>query len=198
MTPAPDHTPTAFPELLARAGRGDEAAIAELVGRCGPQVRAAAAAASGPAVRPYLDSADLCRTVRRCVRLGLRSRRYDVSDPDKLVSLAVTTLRRRAARGWRLRRHHLTTAIADPDALADLLTSLSAPVPSGDARFRDEVRHLCHLLDETDRRVLDLRSRDRTTAAVAADLGLSPVALRVRLTRLRQRLAAAGVVIDWL
>jgi DNA-directed RNA polymerase specialized sigma24 family protein len=51
------------------------------------------------------------------------------------------------------------------------------------------VRHLCAGLDETDRRMLELRLHDRSTAEIAAALGLSAVVLRVRLTRLRQRLA---------
>jgi hypothetical protein len=33
---------------------------------------------------------------------------------------------------------------------------------------------------------------------MAREVGLSPVALRVRLTRLRQRLRAAGVMDEWL
>ena len=42
------------------------------------------------------------------------------------------------------------------------------------------------------------RAYDDPTAEVAEQIGISPVALRVRMTRLRQRLAAAGVVTDWL
>jgi DNA-directed RNA polymerase specialized sigma24 family protein len=35
-------------------------------------------------------------------------------------------------------------------------------------------------------------------AECAAELGLSAVAFRVRLTRLRQRLRGAGILDDWL
>ncbi len=35
-----------------------------------------------------------------------------------------------------------------------------------------------------------------TTAEVAEELGIHPVALRVRWTRLRQRLSEAGVLLD--
>jgi DNA-directed RNA polymerase specialized sigma24 family protein len=43
-----------------------------------------------------------------------------------------------------------------------------------------------------------LRLQDYTPQEIGADLGLSAVALRVRLTRLRQRLRAVGVLDDWL
>jgi RNA polymerase sigma-70 factor (ECF subfamily) len=131
---------------------------------------------------------------------GLRGGRFDLATPDNLVALAVTMVRRKAARHWRrLRRQRRLDG--DPGAdLPSLLTSLSSPQPdpAGAAQFADAVRHLCASLDETGRRLLELRLDGYSTAEVAAELGLSDVALRVRMTRLRQRLRAAGVLDDWL
>jgi DNA-directed RNA polymerase specialized sigma24 family protein len=45
---------------------------------------------------------------------------------------------------------------------------------------------------------MDMRLQGHSTAEIAAALELSPVALRVRMTRLRQRLRASGVFDDWL
>jgi RNA polymerase sigma-70 factor (ECF subfamily) len=156
----------------------------------------------GPALRPYLDSVDLVQSVHKSLMLGLRRNAYDISNPDKLVALTLTMLRRKAARHWRRlqRQQRLSGAPNDSDTLADVLTSLSSPEtdPARDAEFRDQVRHVCKHLDDTERRILELRSQDYTTAEVAEQIGISGVALRVRMTRLRQRLAAAGVVTDWL
>lgn len=199
--PAPD-PPADFAELMARAGRGDEAALAELSRQYEPKVRVVARVLLGPALRPYLDSADLVQSVHKSLMLGLRRNQFDISHPDKLVALTLTMLRRKAARHWRRlqRQQRLSSAPSDSDTLADVLTSLSSPEsdPARDAEFRDEVRHVCKHLDDTERKILDLRSKDYTTAEVAEQIGISAVALRVRMTRLRQRLAAAGVVTDWL
>jgi RNA polymerase sigma factor (sigma-70 family) len=198
-----DQTPSEFADLMARAGRGDEDALAELSRQYEPKVRVVARVLLGPALRPYLDSVDLVQSVHKSLMLGLRRNQYDISDPDKLVALTLTMLRRKAARHWRRlqRQQRLSgAAAADSSTLADVLTSLSSSGsdPARDAEFRDQVRHVCRHLDETERRILELRSQDYTTAEVAEQVGISPVALRVRMTRLRQRLAAAGVVTDWL
>jgi RNA polymerase sigma factor (sigma-70 family) len=140
--------------------------------------------------------------VHRSLLLGLRGNKFDVSTPENLLGLALTMVRRKAARQWRhLRRQQRldagTTAGGD---LAELLASLSSPHPdpAQAAQFNDQVRQLCTNLDEGERRMLDLRLQGHSTAEIAGQLGLHPVALRVRLTRLRQRLRAAGVLDDWL
>jgi RNA polymerase sigma-70 factor (ECF subfamily) len=189
-----------FAALLERARRGDRAAMAELTARYESRVRIVARVLLGPALRPYLDSVDLVQSVHRSLMVGLRDDRFDLATPDNLVALAVTMVRRKAARHWRrLRRQRRVDG--DPGAdLPSLLTSLSSPQPdpAGAAQFADAVSHLCASLDETGRRLLELRLQGYSTAEMAAELGLSDVALRVRMTRVRQRLRAAGVLDDWL
>ena len=84
--------------------------------------------------------------------------------------------------------------------LAGLLVSLGStePDPARTAQFHDQVQSLCAGLNEAERRLLELRAQGYTPAEAAAELGLSAVAFRVRLTRLRQRLRDAGVLDDWL
>jgi DNA-binding CsgD family transcriptional regulator len=53
-------------------------------------------------------------------------------------------------------------------------------------------------LNEAERRLLEMRMEGHSLAEVAQELGLSAVALRVRLTRLRQRLRSARVLDEWL
>ena len=52
-------------------------------------------------LRPYLDSLDLVQSVHKSLLLGLRSDKFDISNPEKLVALALTMVRRKAARHWR-------------------------------------------------------------------------------------------------
>lgn len=199
---AEEPTPSEFADLMARAGAGEESALAELARRYEPKVRLVARVLLGPALRPYLDSVDLVQSVHKSLLIGLRKNQYDVSSPDKLIALTLTMLRRKAARHWRRlqRQQRLSGAPADSDTLADVLTSLSGHEadPAQVAEFRDSIRRLCQHLDETERRILDLRSQDYTTAEVAEQIGLNAATLRVRMTRLRQRLQTAGVSTDWL
>ena len=70
--------------------------------------------------------------------------------------------------------------------------------PAREAEFRDAARKLYSHLGETEQRIIDLRMQGHTTDEVAARLGLNPIALRVRMTRLRKRLEETGVLADWL
>ncbi len=199
MPDAPD-----FPALLARAGTGDAAALNELVRQYEPKVRIVARVLLGPALRPYLDSVDLAQSVHKSVVTGLRDQRFAFANPDELVGLAITILRRKAAKHWRHLQRQRRLSGVNPDQpggdLAGVLTALSCPEsdPAAEVQFRDQVDHLCAHLDAAERQILDQRLEGYTPAEIADRIGVSRVALRVRLTRLRQRLQAAGVVTDWL
>jgi CRP-like cAMP-binding protein len=52
--------------------------------------------------------------------------------------------------------------------------------------------------DETDRRMMELRLQGYSPAEIAAELRLHPIAARVRMSRLRQRLRTAGLLDEWL
>ena len=98
------------------------------------------------------------------------------------------------------RQRRLDSGAAETSPLASILISLSSPEPdpARAAQFNDQVRHLCENLNEAERRLLELRMQGHSPAEAASELGLSAVAFRVRQTRLRQRLRAAGVLDDWL
>jgi RNA polymerase sigma factor (sigma-70 family) len=188
---------TEFTALLARARGGDRDALADLTREYEAKVRVVARVLLGPALRPYLDSLDLVQSVHRTLLLGLRRDSFDVSTPERLLALAVTLVRRKVARQWRQsRRQHRLDGARDPGSLADFLASLSGPGddPVQAAERRDQVEHLCANLTEAERRLVELRGQGYSPAEVARELGLSDVALRVRLTRLRRRLRAAGIL----
>jgi RNA polymerase sigma-70 factor (ECF subfamily) len=191
-----------FGALLARARAGEEDALAQLARMYEPEVRIVAHVRLGPALRPYLDTLDLVQTVHRSLMLGLRHNKFDISGPDKLIALALTMVRRKVARHWRRlkRQQRLSSGPATQEDLAGLLSSLSAPHedPAGNVQFDDAVRHVCANLDETERRVVRLRLQGYSTAEAARELGLDADVLRVRLSRLRQRLRRAGILTEWL
>jgi RNA polymerase sigma-70 factor (ECF subfamily) len=191
-----------FADVLARARLGDREALTLLVQQYEPKVRLVARVLLGPALRPYLDSVDLVQSLHKSLLLGLRQGKFAISGPDGLLALALTLVRRKVARHWRhlQRQRRLGSGSAETGSLAEVLTSLSSPrdEPSQAAQFRDQVEHLCAHLNETERRLLEMRLEGYTTAEIALALGLSTVALHVRMTRLRQRLRASAVLDDWL
>jgi RNA polymerase sigma-70 factor (ECF subfamily) len=133
--------------------------------------------------------------------LGLRDQKYTLAGPENLLALALTLVRRKVARQWRkLKRQERHSGETARDNLAQTLVVWSRPQddPAQAAQFRDQVEHLCRSLSAAERRLLELRSLGYTPAECAAELDVSDVAFRVRLTRLRQRLRTAGVLDDWL
>jgi RNA polymerase sigma factor (sigma-70 family) len=199
----PDAPAGDFADILRLAAAGDPAALQRLVAEYEPKVRIVARVLLGPALRPYLDSADLAQSVHLSIVAGLRDQRFRLAGPDDLIGLAVTVLRRKAAKQWRhLQRQRRLSGDGSRsrDGLSGTLAALSGggTDPAAEAQFRDQLDHLCAHLDESEQRVLALRLDGFTPAEIADQIGVSRVALRVRLTRLRQRLTAAGVVTDWL
>ena len=194
-------TPEEFTALLARARNGDQEALTQLVTQYESKVRLVARVLLGPALRPYLDSLDLVQSVHRSLLVGLRQDKFELSTPEHLIALTLTMVRRKVARQWRhlQRQKRLECAACETGSLGDVLISLSGSRedPSRIAQFNDQVEHLCANLNDAERRLLELRVQGYSLPEIAEDLGLSAVALRVRLTRLRQRLQGAGVLDDW-
>src|SRR5262245_46280357 len=167
---------------MARAAAGDVAAQDELVRQYEPKVRLVARVLLGPALRPYLESADLTQSVHKSIIVGLTEKKFDIADPDQLIGLALTVLRRKAAKHWRhLQRQQRLSgdkSARSTDDIANVLTSLSSggEDPAEQAQFRDQLRHICDELDETERRVIDLRLEGYMLSEIADLIGVSRVA----------------------
>lgn len=190
-----------FADLIARAAGGDADALDALARQYEPKIRLVARVLLGPSLRPYLDSADLTQSVHKSILIGLRDEKFRVDGPEQLVGLALTVLRRKAARHWRhLQRQQRLSGAGGDEARARAVADPIGPAadPADEAQFRDQVRQLTAHLDEVERRILELRLEGHSSPEIAERTGLSAVNIRVRMTRLRQRLHAAGVTTDWL
>jgi RNA polymerase sigma-70 factor (ECF subfamily) len=198
MAGAPDD----FAHLLERARQGDRHALVQLVGQYESKVRLVARYLLSPSLRPYLDSVDLVQSVHRTLLMGLREDKFEFSTPEHLMALALTLVRRKVARQWRRmqRQQRLESGTASSANLPELLSSLCSPQadPAQAAQLQDQIQHVCEQLDEPDRRLLELRLQGYSPAEVADQIGLNVNAMYVRLSRLRQRLRAAGVLDDFL
>jgi RNA polymerase sigma-70 factor (ECF subfamily) len=143
---------------------------------------------------------DIVQSVHRSLLVGLRDQKFDIRSPDKLVALASLMVRRKVARKWRMHRRELQRTIsgAESDDLAEILSALASPVadPASVAAWNDQLAHFCGNLTPLERQMLQLRLDGNTSTEVAQELGMHPVAIRVRWTRLRQRLHDAGILLD--
>ena len=190
-----------FAELLGRARAGDSAALAELARQYEPEVRVVARVLLGPALRPYLDSVDLVQSVHRSLMAGLRNEKFEFEKPEQIVALAVTMVRRKIGRQWR--RHQRQRRFSGADLSGSLPDALHAlAMPDGDparaAQIQDSIRQVCENLDDSENHIMALRLQGFSTAEVARQLKLDADVLRVRLSRLRQRLRSQGLLDEWL
>jgi RNA polymerase sigma factor (sigma-70 family) len=194
---SPSEEPANDPgSLLQRIRDGDEEALTKLLLHYEPRIRTAAHVLLGPLLRPHLDSVDLVQSVHRVLLPGLRGGRYTVADPEQMVALAVTVIRRKIARCWRqLRREHqMQTQVRDQGVYPDKLTPSPAPAadPAQTAALNDGLRHLLAGLDAEERRLIELRLDGFSTVEIAAQMNCDANALRARLSRLRRRLRELG------
>ena len=167
------------------------------------QVRIVARILLGPQLRLHLDSMDLLQSVHRSLLIGIRSEKFSIESSDKLVALACTIVRRKVARKWRtLRRQlkHQSSPSGNVVYLTNMLSAISNPHtgPVEIAQFNDQLERLCESLHEIERKMLEMRLEGYTSGEVAERLGIHPVAIRVRWTRLRKRLQESGIFSDWL
>lgn len=192
----------AFGDLLARARRGDAAAAAAIAQQYERPLRIVASAQLGRLMRPYLDSLDLVQSVHRSLLVGLRQQKFDISTPDNLIALALTMVRRKIARHWRRlqRQQRLEQGTGTDGNIPHLLAELSSPDsdPARIAQVEDAIAHLWSHLDAGEKKLIQLRLEGYSTAEVARSLGLDANVLRVRLSRLRQRLQGLSVLTEWL
>jgi RNA polymerase sigma-70 factor (ECF subfamily) len=197
MAEAPDE----FAALVARVRQGDEAALEQLVRQYEKRIRLTARALLRPVLRPYLDSDDLVQSVHRVLLPELRQEKFD--SLEKLLAFAVVVVKRKVARHWRhLKRQKRLEG--EPGNGSDfLLASLNSKEadPASAAQLKDlkdQLHKVLSDLNEKDRRLLELRLEGYTMPQVADELGIDAKILRVRLSRLRQRLRDQGLLTKWI
>ncbi|MCA9262899.1 MAG: sigma-70 family RNA polymerase sigma factor [Planctomycetales bacterium] len=192
-----------FKELIAKVRAGTPGAMEDLAQLYEDRIRLVARQQLGPALRPYIDSVDLVQSAHRSVLIGLQRGKLELYSPEKLVGLAVLIVRRKVARHWRkMRRQQRLSSDGSPreENLPDVVSALTDPGgnPADVAARRDSLRRLYEQLDETQRRVVEMRFEGFSTAEIARQLGINGDSLRVQLSRLRARLKAIGLLDEWL
>jgi RNA polymerase sigma factor (sigma-70 family) len=191
-----------FVALMARARRDDNQALATLIGLYDSEIQRAAQFLLGKALRSALDPTDLVQSVHLQLILGLKQNNLAIDSPDQLRSLAVTVLRHKFIQHWRRHRcqarHYSALAMTGAPTEGKIATALREFEPARAAEYNDLLDHLCRQLGVEERRLVVMRLQGYRTGEIAAELGIDPAALRVRLSRLRKRLRQENPVTEWI
>jgi RNA polymerase sigma factor (sigma-70 family) len=175
---------TAFLDLVRRVRAGDQAACAELLRRYEPAIRVAVRGRLTDAgLRRLLDSMDICQSVLANFFVRATAGEFELDRPEQLVRLLVTMARNRvtdhALREQAARRdHRRTEPAADGQQFVD-----PGPSPSEEVSGKELLEAFRSKLSAQERFLADQRALGRPWAELAAEVGGTADALRVRLER---------------
>jgi RNA polymerase sigma factor (sigma-70 family) len=182
---------SSFAQLIGRVRGGDHEAAAELVRLYEPAVRRAVRLRLDSRLRRACDTMDLCQEVLCSFFMRAASGQYELETPEQLLKLLATMARNKLSKARRFqaaaRRDH-RRVVAGSDQEHELRAADESPSRQVAAH---ELLHEAHRrLSADERRMVELRNEGRDWAAIAAELGGSPEALRKKLARALDRVAA--------
>jgi RNA polymerase sigma-70 factor (ECF subfamily) len=185
-----------FLALLARVRQSDEAAASELVRRYERAVLRSVRSRLGHNMRGALDSVDVLQSVHRSLLIGLKNERFQVSSPQQLIGLAVVMVQRKVARQWRKLKRRPTMPPGELLRGDDLSIDRIAgddPTPSQVASAAELLERSLAQLDELDQQLVRLKLNGLSSVEAGAVLGRDAAFVRMRWTRLRQKLRDRGL-----
>jgi len=193
--PPPAPPDDEFLTLLARVRAGDESAASDLVQRYQRAVLRCVRSRLGKSMRRSLDSADVLQSVHRSLLIGIRNDRYHLSSPQALIGLAAVMVQRKVARLWRTLKRLPASGLDAADSRAPRVDRLASPdpTPCAAASAATLLEQLLSQLDDFDQRLVRLKLDGHNSVEAAAILGRDPAFVRMRWTRLRQKLRERGL-----
>jgi RNA polymerase sigma-70 factor (ECF subfamily) len=181
-----------FQELMERVRRGEEAAAAELLRRYeAPLRRVVHVRLVDARLRRLLDSVDICQSVLASFFVRAALGQYELNQPADLLKLLATMARNKLID--QARRPGVERQLDRQVPLDELPhRAVTSPegTPSQQAALHELVREARRRLAPPERRLLELRDQGLEWAAIAAQVGGNPQALRKRLARAIDLVAA--------
>jgi RNA polymerase sigma-70 factor (ECF subfamily) len=179
-----------FRDLLRRVRARDEEAAAELVRRYEPAIRLAVRVRLGdPHLRRLFDSLDICQSVLANFFVRAVSGQFELDRAEQLVNLLVTMARNRLVNeALKQKAARRDQRRIEPGANADDVAA-PAPSPSQVVANQELLHEVRRRLSEQERYVADQRALGRGWAEIAAEIGETPDAVRMRFTRALDRVA---------
>jgi RNA polymerase sigma-70 factor (ECF subfamily) len=180
-----------FQSLIRRVRAGDESAAAELVRSYEPAIRRAARVRlADTRLQRLFDSIDISQSVFASFFVRAALGQYEINGPDQLLRLLVNMSRKKLtdhARHQAAARRDYRRELA---GLSEDAFVATGPDPTQQASSRELLEEFRRRLSPDERRLADLRAAGQNWPQIAADVGDSPEALRKKLTRAINRIAA--------
>jgi RNA polymerase sigma factor (sigma-70 family) len=185
-------TDLSFAELVQRVRRGDEDAAAELLRLYEAPLRSVVHVRLVDArLRRLFDVDDICQSVLASFFVRAALGQYELNRPEDLLKLLATMARNKLADKARRPSVERQAERRVPlEELPDQALTSSEGTPSQRVVLQDLVREARRRLSAEERRLLDLRDQGLDWAAIAAQVGGNPEALRKRLARAIDLVAA--------
>lgn len=183
---------TTFRDFLRLVRAGDARAAEQLVQRYQRAIRLAVRARlTDPRLRRLLDSMDICQSVLASFFVRAAAGQYDLEQSEQLLHLLETMAynklikeseKQQAARRDYRRQH--------PGAVEEQQVADPGLGPSTVVSHAELLRKARERLTPEERRLADLRTLGRSWAAIAAEVGGTPDALRMQFTRALDRVTS--------
>lgn len=176
-------------DLLTRLRAGDPAAAAELVRKYEPVIRSRVRVwlrMQDARLRRVFDSMDVCQSVMASFFVRAAAGQYDLDRPEQLVGLLAQMARHKLAHQVsRLTARRRDIRRTDGGREAD--PPAPEPEPFEVCAGRELLEEVRRRLSDDERRIADRRADGHDWAAIAAELGGTPDALRMKLARALDR-----------
>jgi RNA polymerase sigma-70 factor (ECF subfamily) len=184
-----------FKDLMRRVRAGDQQAAAELVRQYEPEIRREVRVRlTDPGLRRVLDSVDICQSVLGNFFARAALGQFDLKEPRQLLALLLTMARNRLtdwARRQRAERRNQNREVSlEEDIKRGQEPCAADPSPSQLVAGKELLEQVRIRMTDYERRIADERAAGADWAQIAAQLGDTPEALRKRLTRAFDRVAA--------
>ncbi|MBL8813530.1 MAG: sigma-70 family RNA polymerase sigma factor [Planctomycetaceae bacterium] len=186
-------TNTSVRELLDRVRNGDSSAAEELVRTYEPEIRRAIRVRMTDArLRRLVDSIDICQSVLAGFFVRTAAGQYDIQTPEELLRLLVTMARNRIidwARRQQADRRDSRREVSIDDENAVPVASHD-PGPASVLVNRELLEQVRNRLSADELRLMEKRSEGVGWNEIAAETGEQANAVRMKLTRALDRVAA--------
>jgi RNA polymerase sigma factor (sigma-70 family) len=183
---------TDFSGLINRLRSGDEKAAHEILSQYEDTIRRfVRVRLTDPALKRQMDSVDICQSVMADFFVRMAFGQFEIQSPQQLVNLLATMARNRlinhSKKQHAQRRdvHRLNAA-----DVAELQPPAKIETPSEAVAGKELLEEFQQRLTPEERELATRRSRGEEWADIAAAMGGKPDALRVRLSRAIERVAA--------
>ena len=183
-----------FGDLISRVHRGDREAAEQLIRHFEREIRVEVRCllrARDSRLRRILDSMDICQSVMGEFWERISRGHFEVSEPAQLIRLLVGMTRKKVAERARFHRR----ARRDIRATVSLDVEIddrpsTVEMPDRIAAGREILASCRDLLDESERRLTDMRLRGEDWNAIASAVGGTPDARRKQFHRAISRIVA--------